>query len=192
MDGSPRISDTSFGRDEFDARWLPLTYRACGDDAALYIFTRWDVVERWRRAIVAAGLVVVQRLIWDKRHWGMGDLRYYGSQTEDVLFCRKGVPTMQYEKRRGDVFSCACRAYLPEGKFNHPTQKPEALMRDFITDATKSGATVLDPFMGSGTTGVACVQTGRSFIGIEIDEIYFNIAKERIEKAWEKTEEEET
>ena len=48
---------------------------------------------------------------------------------------------------------------------------------------TRPGDTVLDPFMGSGTTGVACVQTGRNFIGIEIDEGYFNIAKQRIEQA---------
>jgi site-specific DNA-methyltransferase (adenine-specific)/modification methylase len=66
----------------------------------------------------------------------------------------------------------------------HPNQKPLALMRWCldITDVPV-GATVLDPFMGSGTTGVACVQMGRNFIGIEIDEGYFNIAKERIENA---------
>lgn len=65
----------------------------------------------------------------------------------------------------------------------HPTQKPVALMVDIVSYLTQPGATVLDPFMGSGTTGVACVQTGRNFIGIEIDEGYFNIARERIEAA---------
>ena len=66
----------------------------------------------------------------------------------------------------------------------HPTQKPVALMEWCLNRAkVPIGATVLDPFMGSGTTGVACVQTGRNFIGIEIDEGYYNIAKRRIEAA---------
>lgn len=65
----------------------------------------------------------------------------------------------------------------------HPTQKPLALMKWCIELATRQGDTILDPFMGSGTTGVACVQTGRKFIGIEIDPDYFEIAKKRIETA---------
>ena len=65
----------------------------------------------------------------------------------------------------------------------HPTQKPVALMQWCLEQVTQPGATILDPFMGSGTTGVACVKTGRNFIGIEIDESYFNIAQQRIEDA---------
>ena len=77
-------------------------------------------------------------------------------------------------------------------KFNrdrglHPTQKPVALLEYLIKTYTNEGATVLDNCMGSGSTGVACVNTNRNFIGIELDEKYFNIAKERIEKCnkWE-------
>ena len=65
----------------------------------------------------------------------------------------------------------------------HPTQKPVALMEYLIRTYTNEGETVLDNTMGSGTTGVACVNTGREFIGIERDDAYFEIAKERIEKA---------
>ena len=65
----------------------------------------------------------------------------------------------------------------------HPTQKPVALMEDLIKTYTNEGETVLDFTMGSGTTGVACVNTGRSFIGIEKDDKYFEIAKARIEQA---------
>lgn len=67
----------------------------------------------------------------------------------------------------------------------HPTQKPVALMEYLIKTYTNEGETVLDFTMGSGTTGVACVNTGRKFIGIEKDENYFNIAVERIKKAHE-------
>lgn len=63
----------------------------------------------------------------------------------------------------------------------HPTQKPVALMEYLIKTYTNEGETVLDFTMGSGSTGVACVNTNRNFIGIELDETYFNTAKERIE-----------
>jgi DNA modification methylase len=66
---------------------------------------------------------------------------------------------------------------------NHPCPKPDNVMRWIVERTVKEGATVLDPFMGSGTTGVACVQTGRRFIGIEISEEYFRIAQERIRQA---------
>jgi site-specific DNA-methyltransferase (adenine-specific) len=68
-----------------------------------------------------------------------------------------------------------------EGKVVHPTQKPVALMEYLIKTYTNEGETVLDFTMGSGTTGVAAKNLNRSFIGIELDEAYFNIAKERIE-----------
>ena len=73
-------------------------------------------------------------------------------------------------------------------KFNketgsHPTQKPVDLLEYLIRTYTNEGETVLDFTMGSGSTGVACVNTGRNFIGIELDEQYFRVAQERIEKA---------
>ena len=66
-----------------------------------------------------------------------------------------------------------------QGK-QHPTQKPVALMEYLIKTYTNEGDTVLDFTMGSGTTGVACVNTNRKFIGIELDEEYFKIAEKRI------------
>ena len=70
----------------------------------------------------------------------------------------------------------------PEERF-HPTQKPLDLMRWVVKNYTPENSTVFDPFMGSGTTGVACMQLGRNFIGCEIDPGYFEIAKKRIETA---------
>jgi len=69
----------------------------------------------------------------------------------------------------------------PDGKQDHPTQKPVGLMA-WCMEKTKlpEGATVLDPFMGSGTTGIACLRTGRNFIGIELDPKYYAIACERM------------
>lgn len=67
-------------------------------------------------------------------------------------------------------------------KYEHPTIKPLEFVKKHILHTTQEGDTVLDCFMGSGTTGVACKETNRNFIGIEIDKKYFEIAKNRIEK----------
>ena len=71
--------------------------------------------------------------------------------------------------------------YKKDNDGYHPTQKPVALLEDLVQTYSNVGNTVLDFTMGSGSTGVACVNTGRNFIGIELDEGYFQIAKERIE-----------
>jgi site-specific DNA-methyltransferase (adenine-specific)/modification methylase len=79
------------------------------------------------------------------------------------------------------LWSGAYRASESGKKSQHPTQKPVALMEWCLSHV--GGTTILDPFMGSGTTGVACIKTGRKFIGIELDPAYCEIAKSRIEKA---------
>ncbi|MFG1399861.1 DNA methyltransferase [Roseixanthobacter pseudopolyaromaticivorans] len=66
----------------------------------------------------------------------------------------------------------------------HPTEKPLALMMEIVGDFTRPGETICDPFMGSGTTGVACAKMGRSFIGIEQNERWFDLSCERIRKAY--------
>ena len=77
--------------------------------------------------------------------------------------------------------SILCVGTVYRNKNVHPTQKPTDLLEYLIRTYTNEGETVLDFTMGSGSTGVACVNTGRNFIGIELDEGYFQIAKERIE-----------
>ena len=83
------------------------------------------------------------------------------------------------EKCPETIIKFNCR----EGRGLHPTQKPVALMEYLIRTYTNEGDMVLDNCMGSGTTGVACINTNRKFIGMEKDETYFNIAKNRINEA---------
>ena len=68
-----------------------------------------------------------------------------------------------------------------DGNNLHDTEKPIKLMEILIENSSKENDIVMDPFMGVGSTGIACVNTNRNFIGVELDENYFNIAKERIE-----------
>ena len=76
-------------------------------------------------------------------------------------------------------FEFCVRGNMPD----HPSPKPIEYMKKLVDRISEKGDTILDPFMGSGTTGVACVQTGRNFIGIEIDPTYFAIAEKRIKDA---------
>lgn len=75
---------------------------------------------------------------------------------------------------------------MPRFKGGHPTQKPVPLLEYLIKTYTNEGETVLDNCMGSCTTGVACLNTGRNFIGMELDENYFEIAQKRVTEAQEK------
>jgi site-specific DNA-methyltransferase (adenine-specific) len=94
--------------------------------------------------------------------------KYTGTITENTDGTRYPVTVLKFKHDQNKV---------------HPTQKPVALMEYLIRTYTNPGDTVLDNCMGSGTTGVACINTGRSFIGIEQDEKYFRIAAQRIEEA---------
>ena len=89
----------------------------------------------------------------------------------------------RFNLENGAKFKGNVLAYKKDGGGFHPTQKPVALMEDLIKTYTNEGETVLDFTMGSGTTGAACANTRRNFIGIELDEEYFNIAVKRIAKA---------
>ena len=84
-----------------------------------------------------------------------------------------------WPKRIGNLFRYSS-AFLPEGQEDHPTQKPEALMRQFIAHTTNPGDLILDPFMGSGTTLRAAKDLGRRAIGIELEEKYCEIAVKRL------------
>ena len=86
-------------------------------------------------------------------------------------------------KMRVDFKSWHAIAHAYPHGFGHPSPKPECVMLWLAEELAEYGETIIDPFMGSGTTGVAAVQTGRAFVGIEIDPTYFEIAVRRIDKA---------
>ena len=112
--------------------------------------------------------------IWDKKTG-------CGSEYERI-FERNGHKNFKVF-RHYLINSTVAASFTGDTFTGHKSQKPIKLIRELIEKFTKPGDTILDPFMGSGTTGVACVQTGRSFIGIEIDPAYFAIAERRIAEA---------
>ena len=133
MNGGPRKYDSSFGDDKLDVSFIKEASRILKCSGALYLFTRWDVSSKWIEAIKHARLKIAQRIIWDKSHWKMGDLKYFGSQTEDILFCIKSRDhILRWRKREGNIWSSSSSAYLQEGQYNHPSQKPENIISKMI------------------------------------------------------------
>lgn len=116
-------------------------------------------------------------LIWDKDWFGMGN-NYRPNYEICFLCCKTNVTTKS--KNKGNILKY--RRVSPQ-KMVHSCEKPISLLEDLITELTNEGDTVFDCFMGSGSTGVACVNTNRNFIGIELDPNYYQIATERIAQA---------
>lgn len=158
---------------------VELMAEACAENAAIYIFTRFDVFQTWRDAISEAGLKNKTPIVWDKQNHTSGDLfGDYGNRVELILFCHKGRHLLK-SGRDNNLWS------ISRGRTgqDHPTPKPVAIMERIIINSTDAGQLVVDPFMGCGPAAVAAAKLGRRFIGIECDEQYFNIACERIRGA---------
>ena len=105
----------------------------------------------------------------------------YLSDTEYCLYFHKGAYLNPASYEEALTYYFAPINLKDKKKFKHPTIKPIDVIRRLIRNSSKEGDTIFDPFMGSGTTGVGCVEENRNFIGCEINTEYFNIAKERIE-----------
>lgn len=134
-----------------------------------YIFCRWDNIYCAPRP--------KSIITWVKNNWSMGDLKHeHARQTEICLFYA-GQNHKFPNGRPSDVISSP-----RTGNNFHPTEKSVHLMEWFVNNSIGD---ILDPFMGSGTTGVACAKLGRSFIGIEKDPEYFDIACRRIDEAYQ-------
>lgn len=160
--------------------WLGFCGRLLADDGVLVCFTRWDVAEAFRMAIHWAGLKVVGEVIWDKGGEGMGNtLQAPALQHERIwIACRR--------KYRLPSKRPMSTLRIPKVTFQaavHPTEKPVELMRMLLESYVAAGKTVLDPCMGSGSTGVACVELGYPFIGCEVDPKHYKSAVQRISKA---------
>lgn len=112
--------------------------------------------------------------------------QYYMSQFEYILFFRKGKGIRINNCGTSDILNIPnIKTKDRNGKNLHDTEKPVELMKTLIENSSKENGLVLDPFMGIGSTGIAAIKSNRKFIGIEIDETYFNTAKKRIREVEE-------
>lgn len=149
----------------------------CGGGGPDPQFARWSL---WLDEVLNFKMAVC----WDKGPMGMG--WHYRRSYEFVLVAQKGNSCKWYDD------SCRIENIIRPGNYGirkiipreeqHPTLKPVELAEHFIRLHTQPGDIILDPFMGAGTTGVAAVRNGRGFIGIEMDDHWFGVAKKSIEE----------
>ncbi len=156
--------------------WLAECWRIAREGAPLMVFTDWRQLPALTDAVQGAGWSWRGIVAWDKRS-ARPQLGRFRQQCEYVIFASRGR------------FNAPSRACLP-GVYSYPvnaaqkvhlTSKPVALITDLLA-VTAADATVLDPFMGGGSVGEACLATGRGYIGCELSPEYFEISRERLEK----------
>lgn len=159
--------------------WLPKfvqeLHRISKDNAHLYLFCSHHFIEVFKSEILKYRKVK-NILIWEKNNTGMGDLDGdYAPKYEMILFCSNGNRKLN-EGRSPNIIK-ATRTHNDL----HPTQKPVDLIEFLAKKSTQSGDKVFDPFMGSGTTAIACKSLGLDWCGCELEKDYVDIANKRLD-----------
>ncbi len=151
--------------------------RVVKPSGSVLMFCDWRMFATLQPAVESAGLRFQNLIVWDKQNMGLGT--GFRAQHELVLHFTVGAPAY-HDKSTGNVLR-AKRVHAT--KREHQTQKPVDLLQSLVRVVTPPGGMVLDPFAGSGSTGVACVTEGRRFVGIERDPVHVATARRRIAAA---------
>ena len=168
----PIANDTNF---ELIKDIMPLLFELLNQGGAIYMFCNANHIDYFKQQI-EQHFVLKNILIWVKNNWSAGDLKgAYAKQTEFILYAVKGKHVLNGARDTDTLYYNRVVGNMQL----HQNQKPVDLCEYLINKSSNENDVVLDCFMGSGSTGVACLQTNRNFIGIELDEKYYNIAKKR-------------
>ncbi|RKW19762.1 MAG: site-specific DNA-methyltransferase [Cardiobacterium sp.] len=178
---------------EFYEEWLRLCYALLNPNGTLWVCGTYHNIYLIGYLLQHIGYHILNNITWEKPN-PLPNLscRFFTHSTETLLWAKKDKKakhTFHYDLMRAQndnkQMKCVWQIAPPQrqekryGK--HPTQKPLALVRRCIEAASNAGDLVFDPFMGSGTTGIAALQSGRRFCGCEKEDTYFELAKQRIE-----------
>ena len=159
--------------------YIPEFYRLLKDGSHCYIMTNHVNLQEMLNTATECGFRFIKSLIWNKGNKIMG--QFYMSQFEYILFFRKGKGKKINKCGTADILNVPNKKTKGEdGKNLHDTEKPIDLMKILIENSSQEGELVLDPFIGVGAVGIACKELNRDYIGIELDENYYNIACNRI------------
>lgn len=188
ISGGTKRQYPTFGGDNRDQRsylawstlWISECVRALRPGGYFLAFTDWRQLPVMTDAIQAGGIVWRGVIAWDKGRGARAPHKgYFRHQCEYIVWGTKGAVARL--EHAGPFDGCLRESVRQSDKF-HMTGKPTALMRELVKPVL-AGGLILDPFAGSGTTGVAAVLEGRRFLGIEKEPIYAEIAEERIAQA---------
>jgi site-specific DNA-methyltransferase (adenine-specific) len=154
---------------------LDAIYDKLSENALIFVFTGWQTYSKFEQ-LVAEKFDIKNMIIWDKGNHGAGDLDYaFGNRHEQIIFASKG--NRKLVKRIQDIIAVS---KVNHSSLQHPTEKPEALIKTLLDAVAHKHDVFCDPFMGSGSHVSAAKKHGCRYIGIEIDTEIFKKAKHRI------------
>ena len=157
--------------------FIPAIWGAMKDNCPVYEFCGWQSLKQWLEYFENTSLDLKNVIIWKKNNWSMGDLKgAYAGQYEVILYLNKGRVELN-GARDTDIWE-----FDREPPKMHPTMKPIELIAYALNKSSKKGDVVLDCFGGSGSTLIACEQTGRKCYTCEIDPKYVDVIIARYEK----------
>ena len=154
--------------------------RILKDGSHVYCCTDWRTYP-FLYPLLIKYLTVRNLIVWE--HMLLRPGNWYRGSYELIIFAVKGKGKREFSGGERDVWQIKNSAAASIVNRVHPSQKPIELMEKMIRNSSGEGGTVLDPFLGSGTTAIAAMNLNRNFIGYEIDEKYFLIAQKRIDDA---------
>lgn len=178
----PRLLDLNICRPFYQQIFREFN-RVLTNQGCLYWFCDWRSLGFYLSLMELERVPVKNCLVWDK---GNGAGNFYRYMHEMILFATFNNKWIIRQGNSANVIrginGFSANRTIDGGKV-HPAQKPLELITKLIKDSTSEGDTVLDCFMGSGTTGIACVNLNRQFIGFELEEQFYEIAQKRIDEA---------
>lgn len=162
---------------DWTERFFLECFRVTPKNSVSMFFCNHHCVSEFIGSAKSAGFDIKNLIVWDKGHFGMGG--NWRPVHELILICSKG----RFVTHSNNLRTIVEFKKVHHSRAVHPTEKPIDILEHLISEPDYNPHVILDPFMGSGTTGVAAKNLSRSFIGIEMDEGYFEIAKKRIGEA---------
>ena len=187
--------DTLEEKHDFNRNWIRLAKKVLKPNGTIWVSGSFHNIYSVGMALEQEGFKILNNITWQKTNPAPNlSCRYFTHSTETVLWARKNDKKAKhyynYElmkelnggKQMKDVWTGALTKKAEKWAGKHPTQKPEYLLERIILASTKPNDYILDPFVGSGTTGVVAKRLGRYFIGIDSEKDYLKIAQARLER----------
>ena len=169
--------------EEMIIKYIEECFRILKDNTAIYLFCSWHHIDFFKQEFEKY-FKLKNLIVWNKNNHGSGDLKgAYAPKHELILYGHKGRSLFR-EKRIPDVIEFP---KVPSKQLLHPTEKPVGLLELFIKNSSDKDNIIFDGFMGSASTVIACLNTGRQYIGFELDNKYYNIANERVNQLIKKS-----
>lgn len=190
---------TTAEKHEFNRRWIRLCKRCLKPTGTIWISGTFHNIYSVGMALEEEGFSILNNITWQKTNPPPNlACKCFTHSTETVLWAKKNdaskytfnyalMKALNDGKQMKDVWTGSLTKPSEKKEGKHPTQKPMYLLERIILASTNEGDTVLDPFCGSGTTGVAAISNNRKFIGIEKEAEYLKLSKRRLEQVAKST-----